>query len=207
MAKKWQIPLRGKLMPTFTLDTATQMLMSLLQRFAIWKVLKQASLPQQEWLRSLQALRRYYRLAIMWWPLEQCFGSTHQILTQILSKWGITHSYVEPDCPEDWSSFVQSNTKLLLVETPSNPGLTLVDLSQAGDFAKQHDLIFVVDNCFATPYIQQPIQYGADLVVHLRYKMDGWPRTKPRWHHCGFKCTARKSYFLLSTYRSGYVSI
>ncbi len=105
------------------------------------------------------------------------FGSTHQILTQILSKWGITHTYVDPEKEEDWDAAIQENTKMLVVESPSNPGLTLVDLEKAGQFAKRHDLIFNIDNCFATPYIQQPIQYGADLVVHSGTKwMDGQGR-------------------------------
>lgn len=98
------------------------------------------------------------------------FGSTHQILTQLLPRWGITHSYVEPTQPETWSEAVQSNTKMFVLETPSNPGLTLVDLQAAGDFARVHDLILNVDNCFATPYLQQPLQYGAHLAVHSTTK-------------------------------------
>ena len=105
------------------------------------------------------------------------FGSTHQILTQILSKWGITHTYVEPEEIENWDQYVQPNTKMLVVESPSNPGLSLVDLEQAGAFARRHQLIFNIDNCFASPYLQQPIQYGADLVVHSGTKwMDGQGR-------------------------------
>ena len=105
------------------------------------------------------------------------FGSTHQILTQILPKWNITYTYVEPEDVESWEIAVQSNTKMLITETPSNPGLALIDLEAAGAFAKKHDLIFCVDNCFATPYLQQPIQYGADIVCHSATKwMDGQGR-------------------------------
>ncbi|GJM33317.1 MAG: O-succinylhomoserine sulfhydrylase [Saprospiraceae bacterium] len=105
------------------------------------------------------------------------FGSTHQILTQILNRWGITYSYVDPEDVNRWHEQVQENTKMLIVETPSNPGLTLVDLEKAGQFAKAHKLIFNIDNCFATPYLQQPIRYGADLVVHSGTKwMDGQGR-------------------------------
>lgn len=105
------------------------------------------------------------------------FGSTHQILTQILPRWGITFTYVEPDNVADWSKAIQANTKMLITETPSNPGLTLVDLKAAGKFAKKHKLIFCVDNCFATPYLQQPIKYGADIVCHSGTKwMDGQGR-------------------------------
>ena len=105
------------------------------------------------------------------------FGSTHQILTNILPRWGITFTYVDPTAVNTWEKAVQPNTKMLLVETPSNPGLTLIDMEAAGKFAKAHQLIFNVDNCFATPYLQQPIKYGADIVVHSATKwMDGQGR-------------------------------
>ena len=105
------------------------------------------------------------------------FGSTHQILTQILPKWNITYTYVEPEDVASWETAVRPNTKMLITETPSNPGLALIDLEAAGAFAKKHDLIFCVDNCFATPYLQQPIQYGADIVCHSATKwMDGQGR-------------------------------
>lgn len=105
------------------------------------------------------------------------FGSTHQILTNILSRWGITYTYVEPTNVENWENHIQPNTKMMILETPSNPGLTLIDLEAAGKVAEEHELIFAVDNCFATPYLQQPIQYGADLVIHSGTKfMDGQGR-------------------------------
>lgn len=105
------------------------------------------------------------------------FGSTHQILVNIFSRWGITYTYVEPTDTDNWEQYIQANTKMMVIETPSNPGLALVDLEQAGQIAKKHDLIFVVDNCFATPYLQNPIQYGADLVIHSATKfMDGQGR-------------------------------
>ena len=105
------------------------------------------------------------------------FGSTHQILTQILTKWGISHTYVDPINIDDWEKCIQANTKMIVLETPSNPGLALVDLEKVGGLAKKHKLIFNIDNCFATPYLQQPIHYGADLVVHSGTKwMDGQER-------------------------------
>ncbi|NRB49271.1 MAG: aminotransferase class I/II-fold pyridoxal phosphate-dependent enzyme [Saprospiraceae bacterium] len=106
------------------------------------------------------------------------FGSTHQVLTKIFPKWGITSTYVEPDDIDNWHTYIQPNTRMLVLESPSNPGLTLVDLEKAGQIAKAHDLILNVDNCFATPYLQQPLQYGADLSVHSGTKwMDGQGRT------------------------------
>ena len=105
------------------------------------------------------------------------FGSTHQILTQILPRWGVSHTYVESDDPASWVEAVRPKTKLFVTETPSNPGLQLVDLALAGRFCKERGLLFVVDNCFATPYLQRPGDYGADLVTHSATKwMDGQGR-------------------------------
>jgi len=105
------------------------------------------------------------------------FGSSHQILSQILPKWGITFTYGDVKKTEEWESLIQENTKMLFLETPSNPGLDLIDLEWAGKLARAHDLIFVVDNCFATPYLQRPIEFGADLVQHSATKfIDGQGR-------------------------------
>ncbi len=106
------------------------------------------------------------------------FGSTHQILTYLMPRWGVSHTYVEANHHKDWSQAVQENTKILLLETPSNPGLALVDLAAAGRFAKEHDLILMVDNCFATPYLQRPLKHGAHLVMHSATKwIDGQGRS------------------------------
>lgn len=105
------------------------------------------------------------------------FGSTHQLLTQIFPRWGITFSYGDIKKPEEWEALIQPNTKMILVETPSNPGLDLIDLEWLGNFKKKHNLILNVDNCFATPYIQTPIAYGADLVTYSATKfLDGQGR-------------------------------
>ncbi len=105
------------------------------------------------------------------------FGSTHQILNTILIKWGIDYSYGDIDKPENWEQLIQDNTKVLFLETPSNPGLDLIDLEWAGEFADAHDLILIVDNCFATPYLQKPMRYGTDVVLHSATKfIDGQGR-------------------------------
>lgn len=105
------------------------------------------------------------------------FGSSHQILSQILPRWGITFTYADTTNPDSWKALVQSNTRMLFLETPSNPGLDLIDLEWAGNFSKEYNLIMVVDNCFATPYLQTPISYGADLVMHSATKfIDGQGR-------------------------------
>lgn len=105
------------------------------------------------------------------------FGSSHQILNEILPKWGIDYSYGNIDQPEQWEQYIQENTKVLFLETPSNPGLDLIDLEWAGELAEAHDLILIVDNCFATPYLQKPIEYGTDIVLHSATKfIDGQGR-------------------------------
>lgn len=105
------------------------------------------------------------------------FGSSHTILTKILPKWGIEFTYVDIDDTENWKNFVKENTKLVFAETPTNPGVDILDLEWLGDFAKEHGLLYVIDNCFATPYLQKPIKYGADLVIHSATKyLDGQGR-------------------------------
>ncbi|MCB0729904.1 MAG: aminotransferase class I/II-fold pyridoxal phosphate-dependent enzyme [Ignavibacteriae bacterium] len=105
------------------------------------------------------------------------FGSSHQILTQILPKWGIEYTYVDAKDQSDWEKEIKPNTKVLFIETPSNPGLELIDLEMAGNLCKKHNIILVVDNCFATPIIQNPIDFGADLVTHSATKyIDGQGR-------------------------------
>ncbi|GAB2788989.1 O-succinylhomoserine sulfhydrylase [Rhabdobacter roseus] len=106
------------------------------------------------------------------------FGSSHQIITQILSKWGITHTYLDATASEaEWEAAVLPNTKMVYIETPSNPGLELVDLAMIGRLCQKHELIFNVDNCFATPALQTPADFGADLIVHSATKfMDGQGR-------------------------------
>lgn len=105
------------------------------------------------------------------------FGSSHQVLNSILPRWGIDFSYGDIDRPEAWESLIRDSTRVLFVETPSNPGLDLIDLAWAGRLADAHDLVLIVDNCFATPYLQQPMAYGADLVLHSATKfIDGQGR-------------------------------
>ncbi len=105
------------------------------------------------------------------------FGSTFQVLSQTLPQYGISCTFVDPLQPESWEHAVQENTKMLFLETPSNPGLAIVDLEKAGAFCKKHELLFNVDNCFATPYLQNPVKYGADLILHSATKfIDGQGR-------------------------------
>ena len=105
------------------------------------------------------------------------FGSTHTVITKFLPKWGIEHTYADINKPEIWEKLIQKNTKMIFVETPSNPGLDIIDLEWLGILANKHNIILNVDNCFATPFLQQPIKYGAHLVTHSATKyIDGQGR-------------------------------
>jgi len=105
------------------------------------------------------------------------FGSTHTMLTKYLPKWGIEHSYFDGNDPKEIEKLIRKNTKMIFVETPSNPGLEIFDLEVLGKISKKHKLIYHVDNCFATPYLQQPVKYGADLITHSATKfIDGQGR-------------------------------
>jgi O-succinylhomoserine sulfhydrylase len=105
------------------------------------------------------------------------FGSTHTIITKYLPKYGIEYTYVDASDPKTWESAIRPNTKMIYLETPTNPGLDIIDLEAAATVAHKHNLLLVVDNCFATPIGQLPIDFGADLIVHSATKwLDGQGR-------------------------------
>ena len=105
------------------------------------------------------------------------FGATHSLFINYFPKWGIETTYFDINKPETIESCIKPNTKILFAESPTNPGVDIIDLELLGTIAKKHDLILIIDNCFATPYLQQPIKWGADLVIHSATKlMDGQGR-------------------------------
>lgn len=105
------------------------------------------------------------------------FGATHTVFTKVLNRFGITHTYVDANDPASWEKHIQKNTKMIFIETPSNPGLDIIDLEWVGNLADKHGLILNVDNCFATPYIQKPVDFGAHLITHSATKyIDGQGR-------------------------------
>lgn len=105
------------------------------------------------------------------------FGSTHKLFTEIFPKWGITTTYVPFDDVASWEQAITPNTKMIYLETPTNPGLDLVDLKAAGELAKKTNTLLVVDNCFATPINQKPLDFGAHLSIHSATKyIDGQGR-------------------------------
>ncbi len=105
------------------------------------------------------------------------FGSTHSLFINYFPKWNIETSYFDINKPETIEQFIKPNTKILYAESPTNPAIDIIDLELLGDIAKKHNLILIIDNCFATPYLQQPIKWGAHLVIHSATKLiDGQGR-------------------------------
>jgi O-succinylhomoserine sulfhydrylase len=106
------------------------------------------------------------------------FGSTHTVISKFLPKYGIEYSYINAAATaEEWQAAVRPNTKMIYIETPTNPGLDIIDLQVVSQVAQNQGIIFNVDNCFATPLGQRPIDFGADLVLHSATKwIDGQGR-------------------------------
>jgi O-succinylhomoserine sulfhydrylase len=108
---------------------------------------------------------------------QNIFGSSQSLFNNILPKWNISTSYFKLNELDKIESLIQPNTKVIFAESPTNPAVDILDLKRLGDIAKKHNLIFIVDNCFATPYLQQPIKFGAHLVIHSATKLiDGQGR-------------------------------
>ncbi len=105
------------------------------------------------------------------------FGSTHTLFTKYFPKWNILTSYFPFSNLKVAESLIQENTKCIYAESPTNPGVDILDLEALGKLAKKYNILLIIDNCFATPYLQKPISFGADLVIHSATKlMDGQGR-------------------------------
>ncbi|MCF4101983.1 aminotransferase class I/II-fold pyridoxal phosphate-dependent enzyme [Gillisia sp. M10.2A] len=105
------------------------------------------------------------------------FGSTHSLFSKYFPKWNISHSYFDVTNLDEIENLITPTTKVLFAESPTNPGVDILALEKLGSIAKKHQLILIIDNCFATPYIQNPIKFGADLVIHSATKLiDGQGR-------------------------------
>lgn len=106
------------------------------------------------------------------------FGSTYKMMENYLSGFGIEYTFLTPSQGvEEWTKAIKPNTKMVYLETPSNPGLHIYDLKNISRWCKKHGLLLNVDNCFATPYLQQPTKYGADIICHSATKfIDGQGR-------------------------------
>ena len=108
---------------------------------------------------------------------KSVFGSTYSLFTKFLPKWNIHTSYFKINEVDQIESLIQPNTKILYAESPTNPAVDILDLELLNSIAKKHGLLLVIDNCFATPYLQNPIKFGADIVIHSATKLiDGQGR-------------------------------
>lgn len=105
------------------------------------------------------------------------FGSTHTVITKYLTRWGITYSYFDINRPGELESLIRPETKMIYAETPTNPGLGILDMQHLSQVAKKHGVLLNIDNCFATPALQRPADFGADLITHSATKfIDGQGR-------------------------------
>ena len=101
------------------------------------------------------------------------YGGTFRLFSTIFKKFGIKFHYVGMDDTENIENRINKNTKLLWVESPTNPMLNIIDIKKCAEISRQHRLLFVVDNTFATPYLQKPLDLGADIVMHSATKYLG----------------------------------
>jgi cystathionine gamma-synthase/cystathionine gamma-lyase len=98
------------------------------------------------------------------------YGGTYRLFEQVFAKWGIKVSYADVDAPASFAQALRRNTRLIWVETPTNPLLKIVDIGKLATIAKRSGALLAVDNTFASPYFQKPLELGADLVVHSTTK-------------------------------------
>jgi cystathionine beta-lyase/cystathionine gamma-synthase len=98
------------------------------------------------------------------------YGGVYRLFTLVLKNFGLDFSYVDTTCADNVERALQKNTRMLYIETPTNPTMAISDLQEMNRLARAHNLQFVVDNTFMSPYLQRPIDYGADMVVHSTTK-------------------------------------
>lgn len=101
------------------------------------------------------------------------YGGTYRLFTKVYEKFGVKFHFIGMDNTDKIASYVNANTKLIWVETPTNPMLNIIDIKAISKIAKKHDILLAVDNTFATPYLQQPLELGADIVMHSATKYLG----------------------------------
>ncbi|MBW4684451.1 MAG: cystathionine gamma-synthase [Komarekiella atlantica HA4396-MV6] len=104
---------------------------------------------------------------------DDLYGGTYRLLERVVKNWGVNTTYVDIDHIADFETAIQPNTKLIWIETPTNPLLKIIDIAALATIARKHNIILVVDNTFASPYFQRPLDLGADIVVHSTTKYLG----------------------------------
>jgi cystathionine beta-lyase len=101
---------------------------------------------------------------------EDIYGGTYRLFQNLMSDFGLQFTFLRMDSRERIEKAIRPDTKMLWMETPSNPLLNIVDIEMVVDIARQHNIVTVIDNTFATPYFLEPVKYGVDLVVHSTTK-------------------------------------
>ncbi|MCX7919381.1 MAG: cystathionine gamma-synthase [bacterium] len=101
------------------------------------------------------------------------YGGTYRLLEKVYKPWGISVTYADGNDIDSFARSIQKNTKMIWLETPTNPLLKIIDITAVAKIAKEHNLLIVVDNTFASPYFQRPLELGADIVVHSTTKYLG----------------------------------
>ncbi|GAA0595867.1 bifunctional cystathionine gamma-lyase/homocysteine desulfhydrase [Virgibacillus siamensis] len=104
---------------------------------------------------------------------DDVYGGTYRLVTNVLDRFNLNHTYTDTSKPKEVEAAINENTKALYIETPTNPLLKITDLNKMAEIAKKHNLLLIVDNTFATPYWQQPLDLGADIVLHSATKYIG----------------------------------
>lgn len=108
---------------------------------------------------------------------QSIFGTTKMLFSKYLKKFGVEVTFVSQTDVSEWEAAIKDNTKAFFLETPSNPLTEVADLTALSNLAKKNDCLLIVDNCFCTPILQKPIEWGADIVIHSATKfLDGQGR-------------------------------
>jgi len=125
------------------------------------------------------------------------YGGTYRIFTKIFENYGIKFHFIGMKKPKEIECLINKNTKMLWAETPTNPMLNIIDITALSEISKQYNLTFVVDNTFATPYLQRPLDLGADIVMHSLTKyMAGHSDVVMGAVICKDETLAEKMYFI-----------
>jgi cystathionine gamma-synthase/cystathionine gamma-lyase len=105
--------------------------------------------------------------------VDDLYGGTYRLLEKVVKNWGVATTYVDINHLSNFEAAIQNNTKLIWIETPTNPLLKIIDIAALSQIARKNNIILVVDNTFASPYFQKPLEIGADIVVHSTTKYLG----------------------------------
>ena len=124
-------------------------------------------------LAATDCLLRLFKAGDEIIAMDDLYGGTYRMFTRIYKDSGIKFHFVDMNDTTKFQSLINENTKLIWVETPTNPLMKLADIAEISKIAKKHSILFAVDNTFATPYLQKPLDLGADIVMHSATKYLG----------------------------------